>query len=208
MMKDSEHHHIKRRAITKRDTLTNRIRKTHLNKMKDEVLYFLAEMAVALAVVDAFIPRAEHYMKTKHSCKKMERCKLHQYSDRLNTDIPDEDKVHMHLHPPHYNPPLHFQRHPQTMTSTDQHVGAVLSYALHLSGQCQEQDLRLDEQGQEEKNTNKNDSSCTLFSHPSIESAAWKSPIIQQFYFLDRPTEKCRCRQCLQSKVVSSQVIT
>lgn len=167
--------------------------------MKDEVLYFLAEMAVALAVVDAFIPRAEHFMKSKHSCKKMESNKLHHYSDRLNTDIPDEDK--MYMHPPHYIcPPYPFQHHPHAIKLTDQHVGSVLTYALHGSGRYQDPESLLDKQEREKQNTNKNDISQEFLSSPSIESAAWKAPINQQFHFFAHPrdmvTEKCRCGQC------------
>lgn len=177
-----------------RDTLVSRTRKTHLNKMKDEVLHFLAEMAVALAVVDAFIPRAEHYMKSKHSCKETESNQLHQYSDRLNNDIPDENK--MHMHPPHYIVPPHFQHNLDAFTSRNQHVGAVLTYVLYGSGQYQQPESLLDKQERKKKNTKKNDISDALLSYPSIASAACTVPSNQQFPFFwhprDRVTEKCR----------------
>lgn len=171
--------------------------------MKDEALYFLAEMAVALAVVDAFIPRAEHYMKTKQSCKKMESCKLHRNSDRLNTDIPNEVKMHMHL--PYYVPPSHFEHHPHAISLIDQRVGSALIYALHGSGRYQEPESLLDKQEREEQNTNKKDISDALLSYPRVESTAGRR-LHEQIHFFYRPeerlAEKCRCRQCLQSKVV------
>ncbi len=148
--------------------------------MKDEVLYFLAEMTVAFVVVDAFIPRAEHYMKTKHSSRKMERSKLHQYSDRLNTNIPDKDKVHMH--------PPHFQHHPHATTFTDQHVGAVLTYALSGTSQYQDPGSFLDEQEREKKTINNKDAISGAFvSHPSIESTAWKAPFNHEYDFFRHP---------------------
>mmetsp|Transcript_25294 Transcript_25294/g.38254 ORF Transcript_25294/g.38254 Transcript_25294/m.38254 type:complete len:160 (-) Transcript_25294:86-565(-) len=159
--------------------------------MKNEVLYFLAKMAVALAVVDAFIPRAEHYMKEKHSYKEEKGTKetqhqQHQYTNRLNTDLPDKDK--MHLHPPHYNhlPIPGFQQyHPHTNKSTDQHVSADETDALHKGGQPgQSQEPLLHEQ---EKKETKTDTCITFLSHPSIESNALKNPRNQQFDFFRHP---------------------
>ncbi|KAK1738777.1 hypothetical protein QTG54_010807 [Skeletonema marinoi] len=154
--------------------------------MKNEVLYFLAKMAVALAVVDAFIPRAEYYMKEKHSYKEEKGTKetQHQYTNRLTTDLPDKDK--MHLHPPHYNhlPIPGFQQyHPHTNKSTDQHVSADQTDALNKAGQRgQSQEPLLHEQ---EKKT---DAYITLLSHPSIESNALKTkPRNQQFDFFRHP---------------------
>ena len=58
--------------------------------MKNDVLYFLAKMAVALAVVDAFIPRTEHSVKekAKHPHNEEERTEetqeqQHQYTNQL-----------------------------------------------------------------------------------------------------------------------------
>jgi len=159
--------------------------------MKNEVLYFLAKMAVALAVVDAFIPRAEHYMKEKHSYKEEKETKetqhqQHQYTNRLNTDLPDKDK--MHLHPPHYNH-RHVsgfqQYHPHTNTSTDQHMSEDKANALHKAGQPgQSQEPLLHEQ---EKKETKTDTCITLLSHPSIEDVALKKPRNQQFDFFRHP---------------------
>ena len=150
--------------------------------MKNEVLYFIAKMAVALAVVDAFIPRTEHYMKSKHSGKEKEENKeetQHQYTNRLNTDLPDKDK--MHLHPPHYNPPRPFQRHDPLTNAPimDQHVSTDQIYAHHGSrqaGRSQEPESLLsllEKQEREEKNSIDNTSDVFL-SHPSIKPSIRK----------------------------------
>ena len=148
--------------------------------MKNEVLYFIAKMAVALAVVDAFIPRTEHYMKSKHSDKKRENKEetQHQYTNRLNTDLPDKDK--MHLHPPHYDPPRPFQRHdPLTNAPIDQHVSADQIYAHHgsrLAGRSQEPKslLSLLEKQEHEKKNSIDNTSDEFLSHPSIKPSIRK----------------------------------
>lgn len=143
-------------------------------------------MAVALAVVDAFIPRTEHYMKVKHSSgKKKEANKetQHQCTNRLNTDLPDKDK--MHLHPPHYNPPHPFQQHNlHTNAHTDQHVSTDLMYAHYgsrLAERSQETESFLEKQEREKLNT-KVDTSGALLSHPNL-----KPPISQQLHFFSHP---------------------
>ena len=110
--------------------------------MKNEVLNFIAEMAAALAVVDAFIPRAEHYVKAnaKHPNNEEEgtdetQQQHQQYTNRLTTELPD--KKHLHL-PHYYPPPLQQQQHPYPNTSTDQLKSADPTNALHRSGQSQE----------------------------------------------------------------------
>lgn len=150
--------------------------------MKNEVLYFIAKMAVALAVVDAFIPRTEHYMKSKHSDKEKEGNKeemQHQYTNRLNNDLPDKDK--MHLHPPHYDPPRPFQRHDPLTNAhiMDQHVSTDQIYAHHgsrLAGRPQEPEslLSLLEKQEHEKKNAHDDTSDVFLSHPSIKPSIRK----------------------------------
>jgi hypothetical protein len=169
--------------------------------MKNEVLYFLAKMAVALAVVDAFIPCAEHYVKekAKHSQTEKERTEetqQHQYTNRLTTELPDKDK--MHLHPPHYHPPLPLQQQQGYLhTSTDQHIQQQQRAHLHTST---DQQMSADptnapqgsgslEQSQDQEplvdihlKKIKIDTFGTLLSHPDIEIAL-KKTVNQNFDF-------------------------
>jgi hypothetical protein len=159
--------------------------------MKNEVLYFLAKMAVALAVVDAFIPRAEHYVKSKANQPHNEEGRTeetdqqhHHYTNRLTTELPDKDK--MHLHPPHYNPPLPLQQHQAyPHTSRDQHMNVDPTKAIgsDRSGQYQEQEQLAHNN---EKKT-KIDTFGALLSHPNIESIASKKKVNQNFDFFRHP---------------------
>ena len=89
-------------------------------KMKNEVVYFLAKMAVALSVVDALIPRAEHYLKSKnhHPHDEKERSEEDQrhYTKRLTSELP-EKMHHQQLHHYNYPPPYQHQRYHSLVSS-------------------------------------------------------------------------------------------